>query len=632
MRMAHDIQAAVSRVSRVDSESLLLGFLESEEVLRLPSGLAARFTRWEAELVRLQSYGHRFYLLSISWDALLQGLDQEGLKSTVDCLKRHGLEPVAALALPDELSESEAALAASHLETIRSSIRLWVTQVKLRHAGSEQELGRRRRWGSERDGIPDITATTECFFLRVQKVLQGHALLAQELFRERGGLGPGRGSDGELGIMISAEWIEAVSEASEAATAKNRQAAEWILQSQIGSILSPIFGEETPLTPDLCLCHSSEKENLKKTSFLMISHHFAGRVRVSESQTEVLHSSASPSTLAKVLSWLSWHGYVPPRQGRLGGLHAVEPAGGITNQTATPRVPHRACEKSVPLRGYWTGEVESRSPWQVREEALIANFAKAALFAQPSTEMGQHGCFSWMDPESVLVTLDFLDLCVCLDSRPDAQKLVSQISLVPCHSGHKEKARKDSSWLRDARWSSLLDQVIAKSSRQYVEKNAETQSTESTVSSISESAVDFFLQFRRQKRRAEAAEPAISRIAASTPDPTETMEATLEAVLQLCKVGEEPGPRPRFENFVASEVARVRALGEALQRQPRPPALESPASPSRATSQDEGSGLSGSRSAADGDLEHVRVQASLAASCFWWGARTKRSSLCEERA
>ena len=33
------------------------------------------------------------------------GLDLEGLKSTVDCLKRHGLEPVAALALPHEVNE-----------------------------------------------------------------------------------------------------------------------------------------------------------------------------------------------------------------------------------------------------------------------------------------------------------------------------------------------------------------------------------------------------------------------------------------------------------------------------------------------------------------------------------------------
>ena len=392
---------------------------------------------------------------------------------------------------------------------------------------TSEELGKsRRRWGSD---AAEITAPTEKFFLRVQKVLKGHALLAEELFREREseqrevGSEPPHAPPIELGIWISADWMEA-DEASASTSSKNREAAEWILQSQIGSILSPIFGEtQRPQRPqrlrpdpDLCLGRS-EKGNLKKTSFLMISHHFAGRVRVSESQMEVLHSSASPSTISKVLSWLSWHGYVPPRQGRLGGLHAVEPAGGITNQTVTLRVRQRACEKSVPLRGYWTSEVESRSPWQVREEALFASSAIAALFAQPSTEMGQHGCFSWMDPESVLVTLDFLDLCVCLNSRPDAQKLVSQISLVPRHSGQTEKqsaSKKDSSWhIRDARWSSMLDQVIAKSCWRYV-GYAQTQSARSVssaVSSISESAVDFFLQFRRQNRRAKAAAATISR-------------------------------------------------------------------------------------------------------------------------
>ncbi|CAE7939799.1 KL [Symbiodinium sp. KB8] len=631
MRMVHDAMPPW-RPNRGQPcwrpESLLLGVLPAEEVLRLQSGAAK--LKWEAELAKLQSYGHRFYLLSIPWDALLQGVEEEGapralaaLASAVESVRRHGLEPVACLPL------DEAALAASHLETLRSSIRLWVTQVKLRPAGSEQELGRRRRWGTERDthAVAETAAATEKFFLRVHKVLQAHALLAQELFREEGGL-QGHGEGIELGIMISADWMEAVAEPN----AKSREAAEWILQSQIGSVLSPIFGDgDSGYPPGLGLADRSfsvcENASLRRTSFLMISHHFAGRVRFSEASqsSEVLHSAASPLTLSKVLRWLAWHGYVPPLQGRLGGLHVA--AGGTTNQAVTLRALHRACEKSVPLRGYWTSEVESPSP---EVEEAFADVTKAALFAKPSTEMGQHGCLAWMDPKSVLVTLDFLELCACLNCRPDTQKLVSQINLLRRRLEQKSsRSESGSSWrIRDARWSSLLDEVIAKScERRYgsAHRVSDVRPSSASTPSISESAVEFFLQFRRQRRRAvhreetAAQTEAISRTDALPATATPTMKATLEAVVQLYKVGEE---EPRLPENVGSEVARVRALGEALQRKPRPPALDFQASLTR--------GREGSADPCD--LDHVRVQASLAASCFWWGARTREALFVRKKA
>ena len=352
--------------------------------------------------------------------------------------------------------------------------------------------------------MAETAAATEKFFLRVHKVLQAHALLAQELFREEGGL-QGHGEGIELGIMISADWMEAVAEPN----AKSREAAEWILQSQIGSVLSPIFGDgDSGYPPGLGLADRSfsvcENASLRRTSFLMISHHFAGRVRFSEASqsSEVLHSAASPLTLSKVLRWLAWHGYVPPLQGRLGGLHVA--AGGTTNQAVTLRALHRACEKSVPLRGYWTSEVESPSP---EVEEAFADVTKAALFAKPSTEMGQHGCLAWMDPKSVLVTLDFLELCACLNCRPDTQKLVSQINLLRRRLEQKSsRSESGSSWrIRDARWSSLLDEVIAKScERRYgsAHRVSDVRPSSASTPSISESAVEFFLQFRRQRRRA----------------------------------------------------------------------------------------------------------------------------------
>ncbi|CAE7444753.1 Kl [Symbiodinium natans] len=638
---------------------LLLGVVEEGrqgrqglQSLRLQSPL-----KWKDELVKLQSSGHRFYVLAICWDSLPEGLD--GLVSAIECLRRHGLDPVAALEAPSGPSVSP-----DTLQLLSSHICRWVTRMSpcspclhgdhlstgpsVATAGASA-AARRRRWGMRSadtsEGISESPAAA--FFGNVHATLRSHAA-AQEVLQ-----------DAELGIMLHADWVEGAETASQDAQRLNRDAAERILQCQIGCILSPLFHGEYPSELGLPFTFSdAEQSLLARTSFVMLLHNHAGQVQVEVDsvlqKTRVHHVAASPSTLSKVLKWLSWHGYCPaycpPVADHLGGLsglhvvHVVRPLGS-GRQAATLRAALlRAIELGVPLRGVWASEEEAcdEAVQQIvfspsRFDDASAPSVSTALFTHPSMELGQLGSLSWIDPASVLITLDFLELCICLGSRPDPQKLIPQITLARCRQPCRQpdlpqtpqtdvkQARTTSCRARDARWSALLDQVVAKSCWRHVRartKEGNSTTTGSTSpptscsTSLSESAVTLFLQFRRLQRAEKPHEPKAEPEAepeastkctkgmtslspwtplasvstaprTETPSHCPTTTTTLEAVVQLSKakpfrvtVGSEPSELERLmrrripADNVGAEVARLRALGEALQHRPKPPSLQ----------------------------------------------------------
>ena len=322
----------------------------------------------------------------------------------------------------------------------------------------------------------------------------------------------------ELGIMLRAEWLEGVEgvegAAGQAARSVNREAAERILQCQIGCILSPVFHGHYPAGLGLPSFSAEEQSQLARTSFLMILHSHAGQVQV-EQKAQVLHMPATPATLSRMMRWLSCHGYCPAAANDMGGLHIITTCGSShrQQQPAVLQVLGKAIHHGVPVRGYWAAEAEAYDIAQAYRGSWVSDYSESAkLFSHPLEALGS---LEWMDPSSFFVTLEFLELCLCLGTWPAWPPDLSALAKSRLTFGLEPATDPAARW--DA-WSALLDQVIAKSCWRH--RNARQEATSLSLSSsmstsapsVSEIAVDLYIRIKRLSQEQPRKPPASMKL------------------------------------------------------------------------------------------------------------------------